>query len=130
MKKLFAGFLVVMMLYLSFGSAMASTNFSWSGDGSGDPKRWGDSQASSGNNWHITWGSNTTISSSKRAVVRIYAEPSPGTYASSLYIYSTKSTAYHPYNSGFGNGLKDTYIAGRMDNRDSGTLVVEGTFYN
>ena len=70
------------------------------------------------------------ISSRRRAVVRIYAEPSPGVYASSLYVYSTKSTAYHPYNSGFGNGARQTYIAGRMDNRDSGTLVVAGTFYN
>ena len=127
MKKLFAGFIAVMMLCLTLGSAMASTNFSWSGNDTVNFHAWGSPDWSSGSNWHITWG-DTNISSSLRAAVRIYA--APGEYASSIFVYSTESSAYHPYKSGYGNGAKKTYIAGRVDNRDSGTLVVDGTFYN
>lgn len=126
-EKLFAGFLAVMMLCLTLGSAMASTNFSWSGNDTVNFHAWGSPDWSSGRNWHITWG-DTNISSSLRAAVRIYA--APGEYASSIFVYSTESSAYHPYKSGYGNGAKKTYIAGRVDNRDSGTLVVDGTFYN
>ena len=56
MKKLFAGFLAVMMLCLTLGSAMASTNFSWSGNDTVNFHAWGSPDWSSGSNWHITWG--------------------------------------------------------------------------
>jgi hypothetical protein len=127
MKKMFAAFLCVVMLCLSVSSAMASTNFSWYGNDTVDFHAWGSAEKSTGSNWHVTW-SWGNMSSSLRAAVRIYA--GPGNYASSIFVYSSKSSAYHPYKAGYGNGGAYTYIAGRVDNRDSGTLDVGGIFYN
>lgn len=89
--------------------------------------RWGDSLESSGSNWHITWLSSN-LSSKNRVVIRIYA--GEGTYASALWVYSSASTTYHPYKTGFGNGKAITYIGGRMDDRDVGPIIVSGIFHN
>ncbi len=132
MKKFVALLMVALLVCGSIGSAMAQQNFRWSG-GNADFEPWttidGIAQyaRSNGSNWHITWESSN-ISSSHRAVVRIFT--STGDYASSKWVYSTQSTAYHPYKDGCGGGKTDTGIWGRLDDRDSGTLSVKGVFYN
>lgn len=127
MKKVFAAILSAIMLCLAMSGAMASTDFFWHGNDTVNFHAWGPSQQSTGSNWHITW-TEANMTNSLRAAVRIYA--APGTYSSSLYVYSLWSGAYHPYYSGFGDGGAYTYIAGRVDNRDVGILHVKGVFYN
>lgn len=127
MKKAIVFVLAAVLVLCCIASASASTSFSWSGSTTSGFPRWGDDQTSSGAKWHIDWDSSSNISSSRRAVVRILSN---GNYASSLFVYSTLSSNYHPYKDGYGYGLADTYIAGRLDDRDSGTLTVSGTFYN
>ena len=127
MRKLFAVLVCIMMICVFVGSALASTHFEWYGNDTSTFYAWGPSQISTGSNWHITWEKGNMLPS-LRAAVRIYA--APGEYASSTFVYSSQSFAYHPYNPGYGNGGANTYIAGRVDNRDSGTLDVSGTFHN
>lgn len=132
MKKFIALLMVAMLACGSIGSALAQQNFDWSG-GNSDFAAWttvnGVAQyaQSSGSNWHITWTS-TNIASNNRAVVRIFT--STGEYASSKFVYTTTSSDYHPYKDGCGKGKKDTGIWGRLDDRDSGPLIVKGVFYN
>ena len=127
-KKLIAMLLLVITI-LSASSAFAATEFEWDGWSTTTFFRWGPSQTSTGSNWHITWDSDEcNMEPDLRAAVRIYANP--GEYASSIFVYSNKSSAYHPYRSGYGNGGCRSYIAGRVDNRDYGHLFVAGTFHN
>lgn len=126
MKKFFALFLCLVAV-CSFTLASASTTFSYSGNEKVNFIQWSQPAKSTGKNWHITWGTNN-LSSTNRAVVRVYA--APGVYASSLFVYSSPSTAYHPYKSAYGQGQSTTYLGGRMDNRDSGELNVKGEFHN
>ena len=126
MKK-FIAFVLGLVIMCSVSLASASVNFQYSGSEKVNFIRWSDSTKSSGKNWHITWGSNN-LSSTKRAVVRVYS--APGVYASSLYVYDSASTAYHAYKSGYGQGKASVYLAGRMDDRDSGVLTVAGQFHN
>ncbi len=126
MKKIFALVLCLVTVF-SFTLASASTSFSYRGSEKVDFIQWSQPAQSSGKNWHITWGENN-LSSTNRAVVRVYA--APGVYASSLFVYSSPSSAYHPYKSAYGQGKSTTYLGGRMDNRDSGSLNVAGTFHN
>ena len=129
MKRLVAALSAVLCSTLIATSAMAAVDFSYSSAQTKDMVRWSDSAESSGTRWHLTWDvNNSNISSTHRAAIRIYA--GPGDYASALYVYSSYSTSYHNYYSGYGQGKKNTYIAGRLDNRDSGTLTVKGRFYN
>ncbi|MDO4838154.1 MAG: hypothetical protein Q4B32_07140 [Clostridia bacterium] len=126
MKKIFA-LVLCLVAVCSFTLASASTAFSYSGNEKVNFIQWSQPAESTGNYWHIVWGKNN-LSSTKRAVVRVYA--APGVYASSLFVYDSPSTAYHPYKSGYGQGKSNTYLGGRMDNRDSGELNVKGEFYN
>lgn len=126
MKKIIASVLLV-VLVCTASLASASTPFSYRGSEKVGFIQWSQPAESTGNYWHITRGDNN-LSSTKRAVVRVYA--APGIYASSLFVYDSPSTAYHPYKSGYGQGKSNTYLGGRMDNRDSGELNVEGNFYN
>lgn len=126
MKKIFALVLCLVTVF-SFTLASASTHFSYTGSETTNFIRWSDSDKSTGSKWHLTWES-CDLSSTKRAVVRVYA--APGVYASSLYVYSSASTAYHPYKSSYGQGKANTYLGGRMDNRDTGTINVSGWFHN
>lgn len=126
MKKIVATVLSVVLL-CSASLASASTSFSYTGSETTDFIQWSQPAESTGANWHLTW-TKCNLSSTKRAVVRVYA--APGVYASSLYVYSSASTAYHPYKSGYGQGKANTYLGGRKDNRDTGTIIVSGEFYN
>lgn len=126
MKRIIASVLLVMLVSTA-SLAFASTSFSYKGSEKVDFIQWSQPAQSTGNYWHIVWGNNN-LSSTKRAVVRVYA--APGVYASSLFVYDSPSTAYHPYKSGYGQGKSNTYLGGRMDNRDSGELNVKGEFYN
>lgn len=126
MKKIIASVLLV-VLVCTASLASAATRFSYTGSETTDFIQWSQPAESTGSNWHLTW-ENCDLSSTKRAVVRVYA--APGVYASSLYVYSSASTAYHPYKSGYGQGKANTYLGGRMDNRDTGTISVLGWFHN
>lgn len=126
MKKFFA-LVLCLVTVCSFTLASASTPFSYSGNEKVNFIRWSQSDQSSGKNWHITWD-DCNLSSTNRAVVRVFA--APGVYASSLFVYSSPSTAYHPYKSGYGQGKSNTYLGGRMDDRDSGSITVKGQFHN
>lgn len=129
MKRFLAILLVFICSMVLTANALAATNFSYSGSQTTTMMSWSSPATSSGTRWHLTWDTvNSNVSSTKRAVIRIYA--GPGDYASSLYVYNSFSTAYHSYNSGYGEGKKETYIGGRLDDRDSGTLKAYGIFYN
>ncbi len=128
MKK-FGCFMLCMMLVLCLAvTAFASTDFSFSTTATSGFPAWCDPAQSSGKNWHFTWNDETNITSTHRAVVRILT--AEGNYASALWVYSSKSTKYHPYNDSAAYGKAYTCPAGRLDDRDSGTLKVVGTFYN
>lgn len=127
MKKTLVCFLSLVLVFLVSTTAFASTDFEYHGSETGHLLRWGPSEESSGSNWHITWGANN-LAPDKRAVVRILSKS--GEYASSLWVYSSASTNYHPYKAGYGKGQAKTYIAGKLDDRDTGTLDVKGVFHN
>ncbi len=126
MKKFFA-LILCLVAVCSFTLASASTTFSYSGNEKVTFTQWSQPAQSSGKNWHITWGANN-LSSTNRAVIRVYA--AKGVYASSLFVYSSPSSAYHPYKTAYGQGKANTYLGGRMDDRDSGRLDVTGEFHN
>ena len=128
--KRYICFVLCMILALSLTvTAFASTYFNFSTTAtSGEPK-WCEPAKSTGKNWHFTWDPGTNITSNCRAVVRI--KTADGNNASALWVYSTKSTKYHPYYDSAAQGLEETYPAGRLDDRDAGkTLTVVGYFYN
>lgn len=129
MKK-FVCFVLCVTLALSIGvTAFAATFFNFSTTATSGMLKWCDPAKSTGSNWHFTWSSGTNIASDCRAVVRI--KTSDGSYASALWVYSTKSTKYHPYYDSAAQGLADTYPSGRLDDRDKGKeLKVVGYFYN
>lgn len=87
-----------------------------------------ESVISEGRTWNFEWTSATNISATCRAVVRILT--AGGASASSLWVYKTKSTLSHPYNPDVENGQAEVHPAGRLDNRDTGTLTADGTFWN
>lgn len=118
---------VLMASMMSVASADIPFSYSTSAT-SGFPKWTTVALESNGKNWHFTWDSGTNISSSCRAVIRILTDE--GEYASSLWVYSTKSTNYHEYKDFAAYGGANTTPAGRLDDRDTGTLKVVGTFYN
>lgn len=128
MRKALGIILCAAMLLSMAVSAVAETNFAFStGSTSGAPV-WAEAAPSTGANWHFTWDAGTNIASNRRAVIRILT--SEGEYASALWVYSSLSTTYHPYTKNAANGCAFTCPAGRLDNRDRGTLVVKGTFWN
>lgn len=127
MKKFIALLMVALMICGSISSAMAQTTFEVKNLDSSDFYSWTTPYPSSGQNWHITW-TKSNISLTHRAVVRVF---SGSDYASSKFVYTYHSTNYHPYKDGYGGGNnKSTYLKGRLDDRDSGTLSAEGTFWN
>ena len=128
MKKFVALVLCLLTVFTAV-CAVAETAIYWKGDDTSEFHAWSTPAKSSGKSWHFEWGDGTNIASNRRAVVRIMSN---GKYASSLYVYSTKSTAYHKYISTYAQGNADTYAAGRLDDRDGaqGPLVVTGNFFN
>lgn len=128
MKKILATILCAALLLSLTVSALAETSFSFSTTATSGYPAWCEAAQSNGKNWHFTWDPETNIASNHRAVVRILT--SEGNYASSLWVYSSLSTKYHPYNDSAAYGKADTCPAGRLDDRDSGTLIVKGTFWN
>jgi hypothetical protein len=83
---------------------------------------------STGKNWHIEWGKYANMESNRRAVVRVHAGYNA---ASATWVYSTKSSAYHPYKTGYGNGGAKVELRGRLDNRDgdNGAIRLQGKFF-
>ena len=83
---------------------------------------------STGSQWHIEWDDNSNIASNRRAVIRVHEGEEA---ASATWVYSTLSSSYHPYKSGFGNGDAMVELRGRLDNRDGAQapLCLVGTFY-
>lgn len=130
MKKFMALAICLMLVLSCVAAASAETTFAWSGSQISGMPSWSTPYVSSGSNWHISWNASSNVASNRRAVVR--AMDDHGNYASSLFVYSTLSSSYHPYKSGFGNGNADTCIAGRLDDRDGANapLKVSGTFHN
>ena len=127
--KKFVCFMLCMALVLCLAvTAFASTHFSFSTTATSGYPTWCGAAKPSGKNWHFTWDSDTNIASDHRAVVCILT--AEGNYASALWVYSSKSTKYHPYNDSAAYGKAYTCPAGRLDDRDSGTLIVIGDFYN
>lgn len=127
MKKSICLALAALLLICYTVPAAAATHFDFSTSATSGFPRWTESQESTGANWHIEWKKGTNIGSNRRAVVRALCN---GEFASSLFVYSTRSTKYHPYKDGYGHGDADTYVGGRLDNRDHGTLHVVGWFFN
>ncbi len=127
MKKFLALVMATMMICAVMTTAMAETTIEWEGEDTRNFHSWTTPADSSGGSWHIVWGENTNIASNLRAVVRVHSGERA---ASATWVYSSKSEKYHPYNSGFGYGACKTELRGRLDNRDSGWLIVDGTFYN
>lgn len=127
MKKFLALVLCTMMICAVMTMAMGETEITWSGSDTENFHSWTTPADSSGGSWHIVWGDNTNIASDLRAVVRVHCGESA---ASATWVYSSKSSKYHPYNSGYGYGACEVELRGRLDDRDSGLLIVDGTFYN
>ncbi len=129
MKKLFGITICLVLVFSMLAVAHAEMAFYYQTTATSGIYSWTDySDISNGRQWHFTWENPTNISANRRAVVRIMT--AEGTSASSLWVYSTRSTAYHPYNDSAAYGQAYVHPAGRLDNRDSGELIVTGVFYN
>ena len=129
MKRWIALMLCIMTVCFAT-CAFAETAISWRGSDTVEFHTWSTPGTSSGTSWHIEWDTAVTnIVSNRRAVVRIMSD---GKYASSLWVYSKCSTAYHKYNTGYGQGKTKTYVTGRLDDRDGAQapLIVKGSFFN
>jgi len=127
MKKFFALVLATMMICAVMTTAMAEIPISWSGSDTVAFHSWTDPIFSDGAEWSIGWGECTNISSNHRAVVRVY---SGNRVASAKWVYSAKKATPHPYAAEFADGNAMVTLYGRLDNRDTGLLVVDGIFYN
>lgn len=129
MKRFFGFLMCLVMLASMMSVASADISFNYSTAATSGFPRWSNvALESNGKNWHFTWASGTNIDSDTRAVIRILTDE--GEYASSLWVYTTKSTDYHAYKDFAAYGGANTTPAGRLDDRDTGTLKVVGTFYN
>lgn len=134
MKKFLALVLCTMMICAVASEALAATTFSFSTSQMTGYPCWTEPDVSTGSKWHIEWDDKTNIQSDRRAVVRALSEDG-NSYASSLFVYSSLSSDYHPYKDAYinrgGTEIK-TRVGGRKDDRDgaSGTLIVVGTFFN
>lgn len=128
MKK-FVALVLCMLTVFSAVCAVAETQIYWTGNDTSSFHTWSSPAVSSGTSWHFEWGEGTNIASNRRAVVRI---KSGTNYASALYVYSKKSTAYHKYISTYAQGKATTYASGRLDDRDGAQapLTVTGYFFN
>ena len=128
-KKIFALILCIATVCLS-ACALAETEIYWSGRSTSGFPSWSTPDKSTGAKWHIEWGEGTNIAANRRAVMR--AMSSNGNYASPLYVYSSKSTAYHRYEAAYAHGKAQTYAGGRLDDRDGAQapLTVTGYFFN
>ena len=128
MKKLFGITICLVLVFSMLSVAHAETKIYCRTTSKVDFESWASPAQSSGRQWHFTWESPTNISENHRAVVRIMT--TENTFASTLWVYSTWSTAYHPYYEAAAYGNAFTYPTGRLDDRDSGILEVSGYFYN
>lgn len=132
MKRILGMFLCVALLLSMTLPAYASTaslDFFYSSSQTQSIVPWTEeSVISEGTTWKIEWTTATNISATRRAVVRILT--AGGSKASSLWVYSSYSTKEHTYTDDVKNGQKYVHPAGRLDDRDSGTLMVDGTFWN
>lgn len=129
MKKLVGVVTCVVLLTSMISVASADIFFDYTTSAISGFPTWSNlALQSNGKNWHFTWDDGTNIASNRRAVVRILTDE--GNYASSLWVYSTRSTNYHAYNDSASYGKANTTPAGRLDDRDTGTLRVAGTFYD
>ena len=128
MKKIISAIVCIIMV-CTVTCVYAETSIYWNGSDTVDFHSWTEPAQSSGARWDIEWGSRTNIASNRRAVVRVHCGYDA---ASATWVYSSKSTAYHDYNDGFGYGACDTELRGRLDNRDSAQapLIVNGSFFN
>ncbi len=135
MKKFLALVLCTMMIFAVASEAFAATKFNLSTDLMSGFPCWTEPAVSTGKNWHIEWDAEATnIQSDRRAVVRALSEDG-NSYASSLFVYSSESEAYHPYKAAYinsGNSQIKTRVGGRKDDRDgaAGTLFLVGYFFN
>lgn len=135
MKKFFAMVLAAVMVCGMMSVACAATGFNVTTSVmSGFPPVTVPA-VSTGSNWHITWGEGCNIASNRRAVVRALSEDGSA-FASSLFVYSTTSAAYHPYKDAYINKTEDseikTCVGIRLDDRDGAQapMKVNGIFHN
>lgn len=132
MKKILATILcaaLLLSLALPASASTKSLDFFYSSSQTASFVPWtNESVISEGITWNLEWTSATIISATHRAVVRILT--AGGSKASSLWVYTYNSTKEHTYTDDVKNGQKYVHPAGRLDNRDSGTLEVDGTFWN
>lgn len=110
-----------------------STWFSLQTNAISDMPTWGEAATADDNYWHVNWAvSITTLNEYRRAVVRIMDETGEENM-SSLWVYSTFSSAEHPYKVGkITPNVTKTLFGCRLDNRDLdySPLVAAGWFYH
>ena len=133
MKKFVALLVSSLLVCLVIGTALAETGFDKTIYSITTFIEWTSPDQSSGARWHIEWDtnvSNISANPNRRAYMRVFDEY--GNYASEPYLYSTYSTAFHDYKTGFGYGDANTMVKGRLDNRDGAQapLNVKGVFFN
>ena len=132
MKKFIALLMAALLICGTVGAAMAETSFYYYGTKQYDFDPWSSPATATGKNWHITWGANANMTSNRRAVIRVLDGDDQSTFASELWVYSSKSSAYHPYKDAWVNSGRKSCIGGHLDDRDSTTvaLYAYGTFHN
>lgn len=122
MKKLTALVLCLLILCLSFSSALAVT-FSWDSSSTTFSK-WSKSTSSDGSTWKLTSWTSSNLTATHKAAVKIYS--APGEYASHTFYYQSTSTTAHDYLDGIDDGTT-VYAAGKRYS-GSGNITVAGTF--
>ena len=114
---------VTILCLASVASAVASTvDFSYDGKGSSFV-RWSKTTPSVGDKWKVSSWTESNLSKSRTAKVKIYH--APGVYASHTFTYNSKSTLEHGYTA-YANG-EDVYMAGHKGS-GTGNVKVSGSF--
>lgn len=122
MKKFFALLLCFVLVCLCISSAMA-VSFSWDSS-STSFSRWSDTTSAKGGTWKISQWTQSNLSESHKAAVKVYS--APGVYASHTFYYSSTSTNSHDYLDSVTDGT-DVYLAGKLHS-GSGNITVAGMF--
>lgn len=128
MKKLISLMMCLVIVLGIVASASAQTWFFYQGNNSHTFTAASSPAPSTGKRWHMWWHPSSNQSPTNRVVIKIYA--GKGIYASSTWVYSTKSEKYHDYYSQYAYGQANTYVGAKLDDRDNGNLFVGGWFYN
>jgi hypothetical protein len=126
MKKIIALVMCLAILCASVSAlAYKTTSYSINTSSTSEYQIASSQVTTTGANWYITYSSGN-LSGSHRAVTRVHKG---ATAISSTWVYSGSSTTSHPYKSGYtGGGVSGVTFRGRLDDRDSGTLLMSGNF--